>query len=134
MVKKKRRERPKIEKTAVYINGRLVGFHPKGDELIKTLLEMRRKGEISPEANFAHHPRTGELYINTDAGRARRPYIVVENGKSKLTEELKKKLAARELSWADLVKMGVVEYLDAEEEDDHAYVALGEKELTPEHT
>ncbi len=134
MVKKKRRERPRIDRTATYVNGRLVGFHPKGEELIKALLEMRRKGEISSEANFAHHPRTGELYINTDAGRARRPYVVVENGKSKLTDELKKKLTARELSWADLVKMGVVEYLDAEEEDDHAYVALSEKELTPEHT
>ncbi|MCX6777497.1 MAG: DNA-directed RNA polymerase subunit B [Candidatus Micrarchaeota archaeon] len=123
-----------VERTAVYLNGRLVGFHADGETLVRQLREQKRNGQITQEANFAHNPKTSELFINTDSGRARRPYILVENGRSKYTPELKEKVAKGEVGWTDLVKMGVVEYLDCEEEDDVSYVAVREEELTPEHT
>ena len=37
------------------------------------------------------------------------------------------------LSWDDLLEQGIVEYLDAAEEDD-CYIAIEEKDLTTEHT
>ncbi len=40
-------------KTAVYINGRLIGFHDDGDSLVAELRAKRRAGEINPEVNFA---------------------------------------------------------------------------------
>lgn len=124
----------KKQKTAVYLNGRLIGFHEDGEKLANELIEKRRGGGVSGQANFAFIPKTNELHINVDSGRARRPYIVVENGKSKLTPEIAEKLAKKEFGWSQLLKLGVVEYLDAEEEGAHAYVAVREEELTKEHT
>ncbi|MFH1285948.1 MAG: DNA-directed RNA polymerase subunit B [Candidatus Micrarchaeota archaeon] len=132
--KKKRFNIEGEQRTAVYLNGRLMGFRENGDELVKMLREMRRKNEISSEVNFAYEARTLELNINTDAGRARRPCIAVEKGKSKLTQEMRDKLKRKEISWDDLIKMGVIEYLDAEEEGSHARVASSESEIGNEHT
>ncbi|MBI4399887.1 DNA-directed RNA polymerase subunit B [Candidatus Micrarchaeota archaeon] len=122
------------EKVAVYVNGRLIGFHTNGIGLYRELRQKRRNGEINPEVNFGLNPKTKELHINTDSGRARRPYIIVENGKPKFTPELKEKLKKGEITWKDLVKMGVIEYLDAEESGEHMYLAISEKDLTNEHT
>ncbi|MDO8339507.1 MAG: DNA-directed RNA polymerase subunit B [Candidatus Burarchaeum sp.] len=125
-------ERP--SKTAIYINGRLIGFHDDGDSLVAELRAKRRAGEISPEVNFALNRATGELQVSTDSGRARRPYIVVENGKSLYTPEMVKKVESGELKWNELIKMGVIEYLDAEEENDIAFVAADEKHITEKST
>jgi len=120
-------------KTAVYLNGRLLGFHENGGKLVDSLREKRRTGIINKQVNFAHFPREKSLYINTDSGRARRPYIIVENGKSKLTSEIVEKLGKKEVTWEYFVSNGIIEYLDAEEEE-NAYVATREEELTEEHT
>ena len=116
-------------KTAVYLNGRLVGFHENGEKLVESLREKRRMGVVNKQVNFAHFPRERSLYINTDSGRARRPYIIVENGKSKLTQEIAEKLGKREVSWEYLVSNGIIEYLDAEEEEFKALMRDTEKAL-----
>ena len=59
--------------------------------------------------------------------------IVVEDGKSKFTEEKVAHLKAGEIRWADLIEQGVIEYVDAAEEE-NAFVALYEDDLTNEHT
>ncbi|MBN2067310.1 MAG: DNA-directed RNA polymerase subunit B [Candidatus Diapherotrites archaeon] len=117
----------------IYINGRLIGFHEQPEKLTQDLIRARRTSKISPIANIAYHNDTNELYINTDAGRVQRPLIVVENGKPAITEEDLKQLQAGKLAWADLIKQGKVEYLDAEEEE-NAFIALNPEELTKEHT
>ncbi|MEM3399344.1 MAG: DNA-directed RNA polymerase subunit B [Candidatus Micrarchaeia archaeon] len=123
----------KEEKAAVYLNGRLLGFHQKPNELVNTIRQKRRCGELHPELNVSYNPIANEVHISTDSGRARRPYIVVENGKSKFTPEIAEKIRNGELTWNHLLSMGVVELLDAEEEEE-AYVAMKEEELTEEHT
>ncbi|MBI5159102.1 DNA-directed RNA polymerase subunit B [Candidatus Micrarchaeota archaeon] len=124
----------KKQRTAVYLNGRLIGFHEEGEKLVKELIEKRRSGGMSPQTNFALVGKTNELHINTDGGRARRPYIIVENGKSKFTTEIRDKLAKKEIGWNQLIKMGVVEYLDSEEESSHSYIASNEEHIDKEHT
>ena len=128
--KKKKRKRGKC---AIYVNGNLVGFHQDGAGLVGRIREKRRTNELNYEINVFFNERANEIYINTDAGRVRKPYVVVEAGKSRLTPEISKKLQAGQLSWEHLIKMGVIEYLDAEEEE-NSYIALSEAELTPEHT
>ena len=50
-----------------------------------------------------------------------------------MTEQHEKQLEKKEISWTDLVKQGVIEYLDASEEES-AYVAFTEEEVTADHT
>ena len=117
----------------VYINGRLIGFHEHPEKLTSEMIKARRSNKINHQVNIAFHEDTNELYINTDAGRVQRPVIVVENGKSTITEEQLKQVAEEKIHWEDLVKEGFIEYLDSEEEE-NALIAIDEKSLTKEHT
>jgi DNA-directed RNA polymerase subunit B' len=117
----------------IYINGKLIGTHPEPLEFTQRLKELRRNGELSTQVNVTYYEDTNEVYVNTDAGRARRPLIVVEKGKPRIAEEELKLLKEGKLSWDDLIAKGVVEYLDSEEEE-NAYIAISPEELTEEHT
>ena len=44
-----------------------------------------------------------------------------------------KRVRSEEWTWADLIKKGILEYIDAEEEE-NIYVALDFDKITPEHT
>jgi DNA-directed RNA polymerase subunit B' len=132
MVKRKKR-RFVPARTAIFLNGRFVGDHPDGESLANRLRERRRMNELSSQVNIYYDGRLNELHILTDKGRVRRPYLVVENGKSRFTPEIMARIKNNELNWGHLVKMGIVEYLDAQEEE-NALIAMNESELTPEHT
>ena len=94
---------------------------------------MRRKGELSHHINVAYNEDVNEFYINTDSGRLQRPLIIVENGKSKLTTDILKKLEKGEMKWIDLLENGIIEYLDAEEEE-NAQIALRDENIDKETT
>ncbi|MEK6978013.1 MAG: DNA-directed RNA polymerase subunit B [Candidatus Hydrothermarchaeota archaeon] len=117
----------------VYINGKLIGTHGDPQALVAEIKELRRKGKISGQTNIAYYCDTQEVLINTDAGRARRPLIVVEKGKPRLKEKQLEALKNGDLTWDDLLASGAVEYLDSEEEE-NAYIAMSSAELTAEHT
>lgn len=120
-------------KSAVYINGRLVGITDNGKGLVDELRRSRRKNNIDEQVNIAFREDTDEVRVNTDAGRVRRPVIVVEGGKSKLTKDTIEKVKEGKMAWRDLVQAGIIEYLDAEEEE-NTYISIYEEQLTPEHT
>jgi len=121
----------------VFVDGTIIGYCAKPEKVVQEFRQRRRMGEISIEVNIAYFSKEcgerEEIYVNCDEGRVRRPLIIVENGVPKLQPEHIEKIARGEWSWEDLVKNGIIEYLDAEEEE-NAYVAISAEELTPEHT
>jgi DNA-directed RNA polymerase subunit B' len=117
----------------VYVNGSLVGTHPDPNELADNIRAARRRGDVSEMVNVSVKDRTDEVIVNADAGRARRPLIVVENGDPLVTEDEITALEEEALSFEDLVERGKVEFIDAEEEED-ILVAVDTDELTEDHT
>ncbi|WEL16995.1 MULTISPECIES: DNA-directed RNA polymerase subunit B [unclassified Halorhabdus] len=117
----------------VYVNGSLVGTHPEPNQLADQVRRARRRGEISEMVNVSVKPRTGEVIINADAGRARRPLLVVEDGEPLISEEEYAAIENGELTFEELVERGFVEFIDAEEEED-ILVAVDTDELTEKHT
>jgi len=117
----------------IYLDGIPTGYSSDGKIFVEELRKKRREGKISKEINFTYYPQLNEIRINTDAGRVRRPLIILEGGKPKLTEDHLRKLENNEINWYDLIKMGCIEYLDAEEEDS-ALIALYNKDITSSHT
>jgi len=130
-------ENLRLSGAKVFVDGSIIGYCDSPQELAREFRDRRRRGEISTEVNIAYFARTHgereELYINCDEGRVRRPLIIVENGAPRLQREHVEKVNSGEWSWEDLVKNGIVEYLDAEEEE-NAYVALNPEEASPERT
>ncbi len=121
------------DKCYVYLDGRIIGAVKSGAAFAREIRKNRRAGLISNEVNVGYIRKLNEVHINADRGRARKPYIIVEQGKSKLTDELKAKLASKEIDFYYLLRRGVIEYLDAEEEE-NVLCALEESEITPKTT
>ena len=117
----------------VYVNGSLVGTHPNPEQLAEQVRDARRRGDVSDMVNVSVRGRTQEVIINADAGRARRPLIVVEDGEPLLGDEEIEALKTDDLEFEDLVDRGYVEFIDAEEEED-ILVGVDENDLTERHT
>ena len=115
----------KNAKAYVYINGKVVGTVENPLALVNEIRSARRKGLLSGEVNVSYSERLNSVNINADRGRIRKPYIIIENKQSKLTNELIEKLKSREINFNYLLRNGIVEYLDAEEEE-NMLVALSE--------
>nr|AOD74962.1 RNA polymerase subunit B' [Halorubrum sp.] len=117
----------------VYVNGSLVGTHPDPEALAEQIREARRRGDVSDMVNVSVRDRTQEVIVNADAGRARRPLIVVENGEPLLGDEEIEALERDDIEFEDLIDRGYVEFIDAEEEED-ILVAVDEEDVTEDHT
>jgi len=117
----------------VYVNGSLVGTHENPEQLAEQIREARRRGEVSEMVNVSVKDRTGEVIVNADAGRARRPLLVVEDGEPVVTQQEVEALENGDIEFEDLVREGKVEFIDAEEEED-ILVGVDEEELTENHT
>ena len=117
----------------VFIDNKFIGTIKDPKEFIVNLLNERRQGKFSHDLNAQYDDITDSIFLETAKGRSVRPLIVAKNGKSSLNEEHIRKLQDGSLHWNDLLKQGIIEFLDATEEE-MALVALEETDLTPEHT
>ena len=122
-----------MNRTRVFLNGELLGYNDAPEELVKNIRQLRRSATIPIQVNVTYYTTTHEVIINSDDGRARRPVIIVENGKTFLNDDHIEQLKNGEIVFDDLVKMGLVEYIDAEEEE-NCFVAVYEADLNPDHT
>ena len=117
----------------VYLNGDLIGTHPDGTNLVEKLRDRRRKGLLHNEVNICYDDEANDVIVNCDCGRLRRPLLVVKNGKLLLDENQLEMLKTGKMKWNDLIQEGIVEYIDAEEEE-NTLIALKEENITPDHT
>ena len=119
--------------TEIYIDGIHKGICSNPEELVRTLKEKRRKKVLPAQLNIAYHKEKDEIQLNLDGGRVRRPVIAIVNGKPLLTDEMLKDIEAKKLTWKDLIDQNIIEFLDAEEEE-NAYIAATKETVTEEHT
>lgn len=126
--------------TKVFVNGVWVGVHRDAGQLFQVVQDLRRNGTLSHEMSLIRDVRDREFKIFTDAGRVCRPLFVVDNSPRstnrgglalnrshirRLQEDKEldtqgmsdEEEAQYKFGWKGLLHSGVVEYLDAEEEE-----------------
>lgn len=121
-----------IEGARVFVNGDLAGLHDNPRELVEKIRARRRQGLLTSEVNVRYDEATNDVIINCDAGRPRRPLIVARDGRALVSDEHLRDLKEGRMTWSDLLREGVVEYIDAEEEE-NLFVALDEADLAAKH-
>ncbi|PWN45672.1 beta and beta-prime subunits of DNA dependent RNA-polymerase [Ceraceosorus guamensis] len=114
--------------TKVFVNGTWTGVHREPIKLVQTLRDLRRKDDITMEVSVVHDIREKELRLYTDAGRVLRPLFIVNEDKSLAIKQkhidwlesgtgYNREGEEREWKWQALLQEGLVELLDAEEEE-----------------
>ena len=103
--------------TKVFINGDWIGIinKDKSIELITYLRKLRRYGKIDIHTAICFNTIESEIHIYTDNGRLIRPLLVVENGKLLVNEEHLLKLKQGIWTWSNIIREGLVEFIDMEE-------------------
>jgi DNA-directed RNA polymerase II subunit RPB2 len=109
--------------TKVFVNGVWMGVHRDPTNLIETLKKLRRKDDVHPEVSIVRDIRERELRLYTDPGRVCRPLFIVEDQHLVLQKKHVRWLTqgttddGEDYKWQHLTKSGVIELLDAEEEE-----------------
>ncbi|MBD3209569.1 DNA-directed RNA polymerase subunit B [Candidatus Woesearchaeota archaeon] len=119
--------------TDVFVDGRFVGTVKDPEAFAKRFVDERRLGNIPISVNVLNDEPRERIVVETAKGRSLRPVLVVKEGKLLLTDKHVEQLRKNEIAWTDLIKQGIIEYLDAMEEE-AAYIAIQKEDLTPEHT
>ncbi|MBI5072827.1 DNA-directed RNA polymerase subunit B [Candidatus Woesearchaeota archaeon] len=117
----------------VYVNGKYAGSVDNAQDFVDQLISERRRGKLPSNINVYQDKDYNQVFVEAGKGRVRRPLIVIKDGKSTLSEKYLAQLEKGELSWSDLVTQGIVEYVDAAEEE-NCLVAFMQQDLTPAHT
>ncbi|MCH2420396.1 MAG: DNA-directed RNA polymerase subunit B [Candidatus Poseidoniia archaeon] len=113
----------------VYFNGDLIGTHESPVDLVTEIRQRRRKNMISNVVNVRYDDSLNDVIINSDPGRIRRPLLVVgRNNRLNIKERDIDSLQQGKSEWDDLLNKGIVEYIDAEEEE-NCLIALNEDDL-----
>lgn len=117
----------------VFFNGKYIGMAKDVHNFVNNVRSERRKGSFAPELSISSDSPAKTVIISTEVGRVLRPLIVVEHGASRLKDEHLVLLEQGSLNWKELVKEGVIEYIDASEEED-AFVAQSPEVINDKNT
>ncbi len=117
----------------VFLNGRFIGYVVDTKDFVKQVRKARRECRLPKELSIRYDHLFDQIAISIEVGRVLRPLIVIEDGISKLKDDHLILLENNKLKWVDLVREGIIEYIDAAEEE-NALVALRMEEITQDHT
>lgn len=124
--------------TKVFVNGTWVGCHRDPEDLVGVMRRLRRRmvDVVSSEVSVFRSIQNKEIWVMTDAGRICRPLLLVDDEqKLLLRDHHREKLAdptTHNYSWTDLMREGVIEFIDCREEES-TMIALNPNYLAPEH-
>ena len=102
----------------VFLNSKMIGVHQNIEAVYSDAIDMRRHQDGIP-FDTSIHVEDGNLYLFSDQGRCVRPVFVMEN-MSKF-DAIYERTTTKEL-FPELLRQGVIEYLDKREEE-HLLVA-----------
>ena len=126
-------EREGADGFEVFFNGLYIGNVKNSKEFVKEIRDKRRNSQLPKQLSVREDCGLQNVAISTEPGRVLRPLIVVEKGVSKLKNKDLIQLEQNETNWEELLKQGIIEYIDAAEEEE-AFIALSEESLSDEHT
>lgn len=114
----------------VLLNGIILGVHTRPLWLVKSLRSLRRKGQMGEFVSLYLHDGQKAVHIATDGGRVCRPLIIVNEKTSlpRLQQVHVEGLSLGTIHIKDLLRQGVVEYVDVNEEN-NCLIAVTEREL-----
>ena len=114
----------------VLLNGLIIGAHTEPYHLVKSLRTMRRQGHAGEFVSVYLHDGQKVIHIATDGGRVCRPLIIVDEttGIPKLRQVHLEGLASGTIDIRDLLRQGIVEYIDVNEEN-NCLIAVTERDL-----
>jgi DNA-directed RNA polymerase III subunit RPC2 len=114
----------------VFLNGLMLGIHLRPAALVDDLRMMRRRGLTGEFVSVYLHEGQRAVHIATDGGRVCRPLIIVDHdtGLPRLMQYHVEALAVGTMDVKDLLRQGVVEYVDCNEEN-NTLIAVTEKDL-----
>ena len=112
----------------VFYNGKFLGGIEDAGNFLLSFKEKRRGDEIPHDLCIRHDRSTNIITISGESGRVLRPLVVVKEGKSLLTKKHIRDIKNGELNWNDLITKGIIEYVDAAEED-NCFIAMTKKNI-----
>ena len=104
--------------TRIFLNGGLIGTFDDPEKFVSEVRERRRCGLLDGEINIRYDKEMDEVLINSDEGRLRRPLLIVKNGKTVLAKKHLDGIREDKITWDELFREGIIEWIDAEEEED----------------
>ena len=114
-----------LEAFTVFLNGRPLGAHKNPKKFVEDFRSLRRCGLINECVSIYQYESQRSINISSDGGRLIRPLVVVKGEKPLVGHKEVQQLVNGLMTFTDLVKKGLVEYLDVNEENE-ALIALNE--------
>ena len=114
----------------VFLNGIILGAHTRPRYLVKMLRTMRRQGQAGEFVSLYLNQSQKAVHISTDGGRVCRPLIIVneKTATPRLKQSHIEGLVVGTITIRDLLRQGVVEYIDVNEEN-NCLIAVTERDL-----
>ncbi|KAJ1735701.1 DNA-directed RNA polymerase III complex subunit Rpc2 [Coemansia biformis] len=114
----------------VFLNGLILGITRAAQRFVRQFRVLRRSGRLPAFVSIYIDDHRKIVHMSADSGRICRPAIIVDGGVSRVTSEHVRQLLAGELQFDDFLRLGLVEYLDVNEEND-CVIAIYEGEIKP---
>ncbi|KAI9467840.1 DNA-directed RNA polymerase III complex subunit Rpc2 [Coemansia sp. RSA 989] len=114
----------------VFLNGLILGITRSAQRFVRQFRVLRRNGRIPAFVSIYMDDHRKSVNISADGGRICRPVIIVKDGRSQVTNAHMQQLLAGELQFDDFLRLGLVEYLDVNEEND-CLIAIYDHEIKP---